>query len=175
MGKIAFFEDKNFEGRRHECSSDGPDLRSYFCRCNSVKVESGCWVLYERPNYTGNQYILSPGEYPDPQQWMGFNDSIKSCRSIKNVYGKSWKIRFYEKKDFEGQAAECAEDCASVYEAFKFQEVHSSVVTDGAWVLYEQPDYHGRQYFLERGEYHDFTDWGATSPAVGSFRKITEF
>ncbi|KAI9518798.1 hypothetical protein NQZ68_034579 [Dissostichus eleginoides] len=175
MGKIAFFEDKNFQGRSHECCTDCPDLRSYFGRCNSVKVESGCWVLYERPNYTGNQYILSSGEYPDHQQWMGFNDSIKSCRSIQNVYGKSWKIRFYENKDFEGQAAECVEDCASVYETFKFQEVHSSVVMDGAWVLYEQPNYCGHQYFLERGEYNNYTDWGATSPAVGSFRMITKF
>lgn len=83
--QIVFFEDKNFQGRSYECSTDCPDLRSYFSRCNSIKVESGCWVLYERPNYTGNQYILSPGEYPDHQQWMGFNDSIKSCRSIKNV------------------------------------------------------------------------------------------
>ncbi|KAI4805760.1 hypothetical protein KUCAC02_010357 [Chaenocephalus aceratus] len=91
------------------------------------------------------------------------------------VYGKSWKIRFYEKKDFKGQAAECVEDCASVYETFKFQEVHSSVVMDGAWVLYEQPNYCGHQYFLERGEYNNYTDWDATSPAVGSFRMITKF
>ncbi|XP_062420852.1 gamma-crystallin 1-like [Pungitius pungitius] len=142
---------------------------------NSIKVEAGCWVLYEHPNYTGSQYVMSPGEYPDPHQWMGFSVSILSCRSIKNVYGKSWKIRFCEKKDFEGQAAECAEDCESGCEAFKFQEAHSSAVTDGAWVLYEQPDYRGRQYFLERGEYRSYTDWGATSPAVGSFRMITEF
>nr|XP_046259463.1 gamma-crystallin M2-like [Scatophagus argus] len=175
MGKIVFFEDKNYQGRSYECSTDCPDLRSFFNRCNSIKVESGCWVLYERPNYTGNQYILSSGKYPDHQQWMGFNDSIKSCRSIKNVYGKSWKIRFYDKQDFGGQGAECVEDCPSVYEALKFREFHSCVVMDGAWVLYEQSNYHGHQYFLERGEYHNYTDWGAASPAVGSFRMITEF
>lgn len=83
--QIVFFENKNFQGRNYECSADSPDLRSYFSRCNSIKVESGCWVLYDHPNYTGNQYILSPGEYPDQQQWMGLNDSVKSCRSIKNV------------------------------------------------------------------------------------------
>ncbi|XP_051260067.1 gamma-crystallin M2-like isoform X2 [Dicentrarchus labrax] len=171
MGKIVFFEDKSFQGRSYECSTDCPDLQSYFSRCNSIKVDSGCWVLYERPNFTGNQYILSPGEYPDPQQWMGFNDSIKSCRSIKN----SWKIRFYDKQDFGGQVAECVGDCPSVYEALKFREFHSCVVMDGAWVLYEQPNYHGHQYFLERGEYRNYTDWGAASPAVGSFRMITEF
>lgn len=83
--QVVFFEDKNFQGRSYESSTDCPDLRSHFSRCNSIKVESGCWVLYERPNYTGCQYVLSPGEYPDHQQWMGFSDSINSCRCVKNV------------------------------------------------------------------------------------------
>ena len=48
-------------------------------------VEGGGWVLYERANYMGYQYILAPGEYPDYQRWMGFNDCIRSCRLIKNV------------------------------------------------------------------------------------------
>uniref|UniRef100_A0AAQ4Q5S0 Beta/gamma crystallin 'Greek key' domain-containing protein n=1 Tax=Gasterosteus aculeatus aculeatus TaxID=481459 RepID=A0AAQ4Q5S0_GASAC len=126
-----------------------------------------CWVLYERPNYTGSQYVLSPGEYADPHQWRGFSVSIMSCRFVKNVYGKSWKIRFYGKKDFGGQAAECAEDCESVYEAsFQFREALSSVAADGARVLYEQPDHRGRQYFRERGEYRGYTDRGATSPPL---------
>ncbi|XP_023262100.1 gamma-crystallin M2-like, partial [Seriola lalandi dorsalis] len=91
------------------------------------------------------------------------------------VYGKSWKIRFYDKQDFGGQAAECVDDCPSIYDTFKLREFHSCVVMDGAWVLYEQPNYQGHQYFLERGEYPNYTDWGATSPAVGSFRMIKEF
>lgn len=94
---------------------------------------------------------------------------------LSKVYGKSWKIRFYDKQDFGGQTAECVVDCPSVYETLKLREFHSCVVMDGAWVLYEQPNYHGHQYFLERGEYHNYTDWGATSPAAGSFRMITDF
>uniref|UniRef100_A0A8C8GUC9 Beta/gamma crystallin 'Greek key' domain-containing protein n=1 Tax=Oncorhynchus tshawytscha TaxID=74940 RepID=A0A8C8GUC9_ONCTS len=172
---IVFFEDKNFQGGSYECSSDSPDLHSFFSRCNSIRVESGCWVLYERPSYAGYQYILTPGEYPDHQQWMGFNDSIRSCRSIKNVYGNSYKIRCYDRPDFAGHMAEWSEDCPLVHEAFKFHEFHSAVVMDGAWAFYELPNYRGRQYFLERKEYHNFTDWGATSPVVGSFRRITEF
>ncbi|XP_071004636.1 gamma-crystallin M2-like [Oncorhynchus clarkii lewisi] len=175
MGKIVFFEDKNFQGGSYECSSDSPDLHSFFSRCNSIRVESGCWVLYERPSYAGYQYILTPGEYPDHQQWMGFNDSIRSCRSIKNVYGNSYTIRCYDRPDFAGHMAEWSEDCPLVHEAFKFHEFHSAVVMDGAWAFYELPNYRGRQYFLERKEYHNFTDWGAASPVVGSFRRITEF
>lgn len=79
---------------------------------------------------------------------------LYSSNSLK-VYGKSWKIRFYGKKDFGGQAAECAEDRESVYEAsFQFREALSSVAAGGARVLYEQPDYRG------------YTDRGATSPPL---------
>lgn len=91
------------------------------------------------------------------------------------VYGNSYKIRCYDRPDFAGHMAEWSEDCPSVHEAFKFREFHSAVVMDGAWAFYELPNYRGRQYFLERKEYHNFTDWGATSPVVGSFRRITEF
>ncbi|KAJ3591780.1 hypothetical protein NHX12_006912 [Muraenolepis orangiensis] len=175
MGKIVFFEDRNFQGQCYECSSDCPDLHSYFERCNSIRVESGCWVLYERPNYVGYQYILSPGEYPDQQRWKSFNESITSCRSINNIYGTSWKIRFYDEPDFGGQMEEWAEDCPSVPEAFKFRDFYSCEVTAGAWALYEQPNFTGQQHFLECGKYHNYVDWGAVSPGVGSFRRITEF
>ncbi|XP_036401242.1 gamma-crystallin M2-like isoform X2 [Megalops cyprinoides] len=175
MLKIIFYEEKNFQGRCYECNSDCPDLHSYFSRCNSIRVESGSWVLYERPNYMGYQYVLTPGEYTDHQQWMGFSDSIKSCRLIKNVYGNVYKIRLYERPDFGGQMVEHSDDCLSVQDSFKFREVHSCIVLDGAWVFFELPNYRGRQYFLERGEYRQYTDWGATSPTVGSFRRITEF
>ncbi|XP_067116503.1 gamma-crystallin M2-like isoform X2 [Osmerus mordax] len=175
MGKLTFFEEKNFQGRCYDCSSDCVDLHSYFTSCNSIKVESGCWVLYEKPNYKGYQYIMSPGEYPDYQHWMGFNESIKSCRWVKNVHGNVWKLRLYERPDYGGQMVEWVEDCPLVYKAFKFQEVYSCVVTHGAWGFYELPNYRGRQYFLERGEFRKHTDWGAASPGVGSFRKITEF
>lgn len=83
--QIIFYEDKNFQGRYYECNSDCPELNTHFSHCNSVRVESGAWVLYERPNYLGYQYILTRGEYPDYQRWMGYNDSIRSCRIVRYV------------------------------------------------------------------------------------------
>lgn len=83
--QIFFYEDKNFQGRYFECSSDCPELSSHFSRCNSIRVESGAWVIYERPQYMGYQYILSKGEYPNYQSWNGFNDTIRSCRFIRYV------------------------------------------------------------------------------------------
>ncbi|XP_062390331.1 gamma-crystallin M2-like [Sardina pilchardus] len=173
-GKIIFYEDKNFQGRYFECSSDCPELSSHFSRCNSVRVESGAWVIYERPNYMGSQYVLTRGEYADPQRWMGFNDTIRSCRLIRYTYG-IYRLRVYERPDFQGQMMEFSDDCPSVYDRFRHREIHSCHVMDGAWVFYEHPNYRGRQYLLEKGEYRRYTEWNAMYPGVGSFRRVLDF
>ncbi|KAK7877379.1 hypothetical protein WMY93_031916 [Mugilogobius chulae] len=98
--QITFFEDRNFQGRNYECSSECSDLHSHFSRCNSIRVDSGAWMVYERSNYSGYQYFLRRGEYPDYQRWMGFNDCVRSCRMIPSHQG-SHRIQIYERPEFE--------------------------------------------------------------------------
>ncbi|XP_073702105.1 crystallin, gamma S2 [Garra rufa] len=174
MGKIVFFEDKNFKGRRYECDSDCSDFHTYLSCCNSIRVESGAWVVYERPNYTGNRYLLTRGEYPEYLGWMGLNDSLSSCKLIRFTSGMQYKVQLYDKPDFTGQAIESNEDCPSVLERFRLREVHSCKVLDGYWIFYEHPNYRGHQYFLEKGNYRKPVDWGAVCPTVQSFRRFTE-
>lgn len=88
--------------------------------------------------------------------------------------GTQYKMQLYEKADFGGQAYEATEDCPSLLEKFRWREVNSCKVYDGWWVFYEHPNYRGRQYFLEKGEYRKPGDWGAVSPTVQSFRRFTE-
>ncbi|XP_043931894.1 gamma-crystallin M2-like isoform X2 [Protopterus annectens] len=174
MGKIIFYEDKNFKGRCYECSTDCDNLHSYFSHCNSIRVESGCWMVYENPNYMGYQYFLKRGEYPDYQSWMGFGDRIHSCRRIPHYQG-SYRMKIYERPEFGGHVMECMDDCPSAYDRFHYQDIHSCNVMEGYWLFYEQPHYRGRQYFLKPGEYRRFSDWGAISSRIGSFRRITDF
>ncbi|EGW13540.1 Gamma-crystallin D [Cricetulus griseus] len=144
MGKITFYEDRGFQGRHYECSSDHSNLQPYFSRCNSVRVDSGCWMLYEQPNFAGCQYFLRRGDYPDYQQWMGLSDSVRSCRLIP-------------------------------HDRFHFSEIYSLTVLEGCWVLYEMPNYRGRQYLLRPGEYRRYHDWGAMNARVGSLRRVMDF
>uniref|UniRef100_A0A3B4V0Y8 Crystallin, gamma S1 n=1 Tax=Seriola dumerili TaxID=41447 RepID=A0A3B4V0Y8_SERDU len=177
MGRVSgivFYEDKNFQGRRYECDSDCSDFHTYLSRCNSIRVESGALVVYERPNYMGYQYVLTRGEYPEYQRWMGLNDRLSSCKMIHFTSGTLYKMQLYEKADFGGQAFEATEDCPSLLEKFRWREVNSCKVFDGWWVFYEHPNYRGRQYFLEKGEYRKPGDWGAINPTVQSFRRFTE-
>ncbi|XP_072275230.1 gamma-crystallin 1-like [Pyxicephalus adspersus] len=169
--QIIFYEDKNFQGRSYECNSESSDLSSYFSRCNSIRVENGNWILYEFPNYRGHQYFLRRGEYPDFQQWMGYNDSIRSCRLTPQHRGP-FRLRVYEREDFKGQMMEFTEDCPHVFEQFRYNDIYSCHVQDGYWMFYEEPNYRGRQYYLRPGEYRRYSDWGASSPRIGSFRRV---
>ena len=85
MSKIVFYEDRNFQGRSYECMSDCADMSSYLSRCHSCRVERGCFMVYDRPNYMGNQYFMRRGEYADYMSMMGMSDHIRSCRMIPMV------------------------------------------------------------------------------------------
>uniref|UniRef100_A0A2I3S4V6 Beta/gamma crystallin 'Greek key' domain-containing protein n=1 Tax=Pan troglodytes TaxID=9598 RepID=A0A2I3S4V6_PANTR len=159
MGKITLYEDRGFQGRHYECSSDHPNLQPYLSRCNSVRVDSGCWFLRR-------------GDYADHQQWMGLSDSVRSCRLIHHA--SSHRLRIYEREDYRGQMVEITEDCSSLHDRFHLSEIHSFNVLEGSWVLYELPNYRGRQYLLRLGDYRRRQDWGATDARVGSLRRAVE-
>uniref|UniRef100_A0A3Q1FHH3 Beta/gamma crystallin 'Greek key' domain-containing protein n=1 Tax=Acanthochromis polyacanthus TaxID=80966 RepID=A0A3Q1FHH3_9TELE len=173
LSQIIFYEDRNFQGRYHECSSDCADLYTYFNRCNSIRVESGCFMVYERPNYMGNQYYLRRGEYPDNQRMIGISDGVRSCRLIPQYRG-SYRMRLYERFDMSGQMHELVDDCPNVQDRLSASDFNSCNVMDGHWLMYDQPNYKGRVYYLRPGEYRRYSDWGGVSPRVGSIRRITD-
>lgn len=85
------------------------------------------------------------------------------------------RIRIYERPDFSGQMIEFSEDVPNLLDRWRYRDVHSAQVQDGIWVFYEYPNYSGRQYLLEKGEYRRHTEWGALYPSVGSIRRVVGF
>ncbi|XP_041936539.1 gamma-crystallin M3-like isoform X1 [Alosa sapidissima] len=173
VGAIIFYEDRNFQGRSYECSSDCPELSPYLSRCNSCKVESGCFMVYDHPNFMGQQYFVRRGEYSDYQR-MGMSDSIKSCRLIPQHRG-SYRMRMYERENFGGQMHELMEDCESIQERYRMSDMQSCNVLDGHWLMYEQPHYRGKMMYLRPGEYRNWRDMGMSSMnRVSSMRRIMD-
>uniref|UniRef100_UPI0037E8EA74 gamma-crystallin S-1-like isoform X2 n=1 Tax=Semicossyphus pulcher TaxID=241346 RepID=UPI0037E8EA74 len=176
MGKIIFYEDKNFSGRHFECSHDCADLTCLLSRCNSIRVESGSFMIYEKPDFTGNQYFMRRGEYPDFHQWTGVTDSVSSCRHIcTNQQPASFNVRLYERIEFGGQMMDLMDDCPSVMDRFHVNDIFSCTVTDGNWLFYEHPNYRGRMYLILPGEYKRFSEWGGRTARVGSIRRIMDY
>lgn len=41
-----------------------------------------------------------------------------------------------------------------------------------SWVVYQEPNYRGAHYVLEKRDYNNFSDWGSQNNTVGSMRRI---
>uniref|UniRef100_H2MXI5 Beta/gamma crystallin 'Greek key' domain-containing protein n=1 Tax=Oryzias latipes TaxID=8090 RepID=H2MXI5_ORYLA len=172
MGRIIFYEDRNFQGRSYECSSDCADVHLQLSRCNSCRVDSGLFVLYEKPNFTGLQVLVRPGEYPDSQRLMGLSaaDCIQSCRMIP--HRGQFLMRIYERENFGGRMQELREDCQSLQERYSMSDCQSCIVMSGHWLLFEQPGFRGRMVYLRPGEYRSLRD--ASTGRFSSVQRITE-
>nr|pir gamma-crystallin M2-2 - Petenia splendida x Cichlasoma synspilum [Petenia splendida x Cichlasoma synspilum]AAA50961.1 gamma-crystallin M2-2, gamma M2-2 [teleostean fish, hybrid of Petenia splendida and Cichlasoma synspilum, Peptide, 172 aa] [teleost fish] len=169
MGKVIFYEDRNFQGRSYETSSDCADMSSYLSRCHSCRVESGCFMVYDRTNYMGNQFFAWRGEYSDYQRMM--RDCIRSCRMIPMHRGQ-FRMRIYERENFGGQMYEM-DDCDNMMDRYRMSDCQSCHVMDGHWLMYEQPHY-GRMMYLRPGEYRSFRDMGMSGMRFMSMRRIMD-
>lgn len=83
-------------------------------------------------------------------------------------------MKIFERSDFAGQTMELNEDCPDLHERFHTRDISSVNVMEGYWMLHEHPNYRGRQYFLQPGEYRRHSEWGSASPTIGSLRRVTE-
>ncbi|XP_032338979.1 gamma-crystallin N isoform X3 [Camelus ferus] len=54
-------------------------------------------------------------------------------------------------------------------------EVPQATASACGWVLYEEPNYRGRMYLVERGDFRSFSDWEAHSARVQSLRRVANF
>ncbi|XP_060718868.1 gamma-crystallin M2-like [Tachysurus vachellii] len=72
------------------------------------------------------------------------------------MYGK---IVFYEERNFKGRSYECSSDCADM--SSYLNRCYSCRVESGCWMVYDQSNFMGNQYFLRRGDYPDYMNmWG---------------
>ncbi|KAG5267160.1 hypothetical protein AALO_G00218680 [Alosa alosa] len=125
MGKIIFYEGRNYQGRSWECSGDCSDTFSHFTCCNSMRVMGGHWVAYEKPNFMGYQYMLNKGEYPEFSHWMGFNNCIRSCQMI-SPYRGAYRMRIYNRPNLSGNMMEFMEDCPNAYHQLRAPETSTA-------------------------------------------------
>ncbi|XP_061735958.1 gamma-crystallin M1-like [Nerophis ophidion] len=176
MGKIILFEEKNFQGRSYDCMSDCSELTSFLTRCQSCRVESGCFMVYERPNFMGLQLFLKRGEYSDLQRLTSMGttmDSIRSCRMIPSHRGQ-FRIKIFERENMSGQSNELQEDCDNIMERFRMNDILSCQVLEGHWLMYEQPNFRGRVIYVKPGEHRSLREMGMSGIRLMSLRRITD-
>ena len=81
-------------------------------------------------------------------------------------------MKVWEKPNFEGESVELVDNMPSFQDHWQSHDIHSCKVFEGAWIFYQQANYRGRQYLLEKGEYRRYSEWGGMQPSVGSIRRV---
>ncbi|KAM4771038.1 beta/gamma crystallin domain-containing protein 1 [Rhinophrynus dorsalis] len=184
--KIIIYEKVLFEGRCVELDKEVLKLGDLeypevseeeavlpFTNIGSIRVLSGLWVGYEKPEFEGHQYLLEEGDYEMWNQWGGYDGLLQSLRPILSDFS-SPSMTMYSEKDFDekGSNINVLGIISNMDETGFGGRTQSINVTSGVWVAYETPDFTGEQYILEKGMYSHFGAWGAKDFKISSVQPI---
>uniref|UniRef100_A0A8C3IQH4 Crystallin beta-gamma domain containing 2 n=1 Tax=Chrysemys picta bellii TaxID=8478 RepID=A0A8C3IQH4_CHRPI len=151
-------------------NSQGPVMSTV----GSLRILGGCWVGYEKEGFRGHQYLLEEGEYHDWAQWGGYSDELMSLRLIRTDFSDPALV-LYEAMDFQdGPSVELSEALPDVELAGYGITTQSIHVLSGVWVAYENTDFSGEQYILEKGVYRNCEDWGASAGRISSVQPVLQ-
>ncbi|XP_054504417.2 beta/gamma crystallin domain-containing protein 2 [Agelaius phoeniceus] len=183
--QISLFAQENGEGARLRFSGSAEDTRErgQALAAASIIVHSGLWLLYSKPFFDDDPYVLEPGGYPNLKAWGAKEPSICSMHPIRlgcPVVERPGEpqVLIYEAAAFQGRSFTISRD---IYDLRRLPEpalptVGSLRVLGGCWVGYEKEGFRGHQYLLEEGEYQDWRQWGGYSQELVSLRLIrTDF
>ncbi|XP_042332554.1 gamma-crystallin N [Sceloporus undulatus] len=177
-GKIVFYDGKCFTGKKLEICGPCHNFQEwgFTNQVNSICVQTGAWVCFSYADYRGQQYILEHGVYPSFYHWNAHNDRIGSCKPI-GMHGEHYRIEVYEGRHFSGCSEEFTEDCSYLSrQGWPKNWINAiKVYGDGAWVLYEEPNYRGQMYMVEMGDYSSCHEWQAPNANIQSIRRVINY
>ncbi|KAK7116902.1 hypothetical protein R3I94_023267 [Phoxinus phoxinus] len=134
----------------------------------SFRVIRGNWLLFDEEGYSGNQYILGEGLYPDLTSCGCLSSAIKSLKPIPYSFTEP-SASLFSLSGFEGLEETCFSDVESMSHFFS----QSVRVTSGMWVAFEYARFKGRQMLVQPGEY---PVWGDRSgwETIGSLKPLKQ-
>ncbi|KAI5623063.1 hypothetical protein C0J50_17317 [Silurus asotus] len=156
--ELLLYTEPNFQGTC-QVHSESEEFLLERRTVQSCRVAGGSWVLYDANSFSGNQYILSEGDYANlTSMGCSSNCILKSVKPVPTVFTVPG-ISLFGLECFEGR------------EVLVETEV-SSMMEEG-WVLCEHSNYRGRQFLLEPME---ITNWPKFSSltSIGSLYPIRQ-
>ncbi|KAM8975642.1 beta/gamma crystallin domain-containing protein 2 [Pelodytes ibericus] len=179
--KLQIFQYPGFEGPiwevtrdlhsiQGESNSQGDKLNSV----GSLKILGGCWVGYEKEGFRGHQYLLEEGEFRSWSHWGGRTEELGSLRLIRTDFSEPEIVLYEEPGCSEGQCLRLSEPLTDMEMAQYRNKTGSIHVLSGVWVAYENVDFSGEQYVLEKGTYHNYQDWGAENSTICSVQPVLQ-
>ncbi|XP_026582448.1 beta/gamma crystallin domain-containing protein 1 isoform X1 [Pseudonaja textilis] len=185
--KVIVYEKPFFEGKHIELDSELTALakegdrteeseeleNELLTSIGSIKVKGGIWVAYEKPGFEGHQYLLEEGEYQKWPDWGGYDEQLQSLRPVLGDLMHPHMI-MYTEKDFgsKGSSINVLGIISNLKDTGYGLRTQSVNVISGVWVAYENPDFTGEQYILDKGMYPSYEAWGAKNNKISSIQPI---
>nr|XP_009675214.1 PREDICTED: absent in melanoma 1 protein [Struthio camelus australis] len=180
--KVIVYEKPFFEGRHVEIESEifmlnNKELEEKtvlpLASVGSMKVLGGVWVAYEKPRFEGHQYLLEEGAYRDWTDWGGYDEELQSLRPVVGDFTNSHMV-MYSEKDFgsKGSNINVLGIISNLKDTGYGLRTQSINVLSGVWVAYENPEFTGEQYILDKGLYPSIEAWGGKNCKISSVQPI---
>ncbi|XP_056597772.1 uncharacterized protein crybg2 [Triplophysa dalaica] len=172
QNEILLYSEPSFQGTCSVCNQNLGRLPENLI-VKSCRVVGGSWVLYEGDMFTGDQYVLSEGNFPNFTS-MGCppSCSIRSAKSVPMTFSVP-SVSLFGLECFEGREVTVDKQISSLQEEGFNTQFLSVRVNSGCWVLCEHSNYRGRQILLEPIEITNWLKYSSLS-CVGSLYPVRQ-
>ncbi|KAA0710289.1 Beta/gamma crystallin domain-containing protein 2 [Triplophysa tibetana] len=172
QNEILLYSEPSFQGTCSVCNQNMGRLPENLI-VRSCRVVGGSWVLYEGDMFTGDQYVLSEGNFPNLTS-MGCppSCSIRSVKSVPMTFSVP-SVSLFGLECFEGREVTADTQISSLHEEGFNTQFLSVRVNSGCWVLCEHSNYRGRQILLEPIEITNWLKYSSLS-CVGSLYPVRQ-
>uniref|UniRef100_A0A8C3RKK5 Crystallin beta-gamma domain containing 3 n=1 Tax=Chelydra serpentina TaxID=8475 RepID=A0A8C3RKK5_CHESE len=155
-GKMIIY-DIHGEKSKREIYHDLPDATSWIFPIGTLlRVIRGCWILYEKPKFQGEKYVLEEGEMVLNHLWdlrdMKHQPRNLAVGSIKHVTKDCSipEIEFCPRAGTEGFPV-CIQSAVANLEELDVKSTFYIIVKSGVWLAYSDLNYKGEMIVLEEG------------------------
>ncbi|KAI7798875.1 uncharacterized protein crybg2 [Triplophysa rosa] len=170
--EMLLYSEPSFQGTCSVCNQNTGRLPENLI-VKSCRVMGGSWVLYEGDMFTGDQYVLSEGNFPNFTS-MGCppSCSIRSVKSVPMTFSVP-SVSLFGLECFEGREVTADTQVSSLHEEGFNTQFLSVRVNSGCWVLCEHSNYRGRQILLEPIEITNWHKYSSLS-SIGSIYPVRQ-
>ncbi|XP_030437259.1 very large A-kinase anchor protein isoform X1 [Gopherus evgoodei] len=155
-GKMIIYDIPGEKSKR-EIYHDLSDATSWIFPIGTLlRIIRGCWILYEKPKFQGEKYVLEEGEMILNSLWdlrdMKRHPRNLAVGSIRHVTKDCSipEIEFCPQAGTEGFPV-CIQNAVANLEELEVKSTFYIIVKSGVWLAYSDPNYKGDVLVLEEG------------------------
>nr|XP_012320314.1 beta-crystallin B1 [Aotus nancymaae] len=113
------------------------------------------------------------GTSPTPSTALGPTTVPITSAKAGELPPGTYRLVVFEQENFQGRRVEFSGECSNLGDR-GFDRVRSIIVTSGPWVAFEQSNFRGEMFILEKGEYPRWDTWSSSyrSDRLMSFRPV---